>query len=78
MEVKGLNRETKNRISYVNFIIMGFARAFYRPVPEVYQYLEKFGGMKFLLDNYDYEHTQSEHNTIMTLLKVCRRNGGWL
>jgi hypothetical protein len=34
--------------------------------------------LDFLYKNYEYEHTQSEHNTCLTLLKVCRNNGGCL
>lgn len=74
----GLDRETKNRIGYVNFIIIRFARGFKMLIPEAFRYLEEYGGLDFLYKNYEYEHTQSEHNTCLTLLKVCRKNGGWL
>ncbi|MDR0605258.1 MAG: DUF3791 domain-containing protein [Bacteroidales bacterium] len=49
-----------------------------RPVPEVFQYLDKFGGLDYLDNHYEYEHTRSEHDTVMTLFKICRNNGGWL
>jgi hypothetical protein len=67
-----------NRIRYTNFIIHEFANGFKRPLQETFIYLEEYGGLKFLLDNYEYEHTQSEFNTCMRMLHVCRRNGGWL
>ena len=70
--------ERMNRIRYMNFIIHEFARGFKRPVQEAFIYLEDFGGLEFLLDNYEYEHTCSAHDTAMSLLKVCRNNGGWL
>ena len=73
-----LIEKRKSRVSYANFIIRSFAYGFKRPVPEVVEYLDKFGGLQFLFDNYEYEHTQSEHNTHMALLEVCRNNGGWL
>jgi len=72
------DEETRNRISYINWIITGFAHGFKRPVPEVVEYLDTYGGLQFLLDNYEYEHTQSEIRTHNTLLKVCRNNGGHL
>ena len=66
------------RVRYANFIIRTFAYGFKRPVPEVVEYLDKYGGLQFLIDNYEYEHTQSEYHTHMALLEVCRNNGGWL
>ena len=77
MESK-LNNEVKNRVSYINWIIVGFARGFKRPVPEVVKYLDEYGGLQFLFDHYEYEHTQSEIRTHNTLLKICRNNGGYL
>jgi hypothetical protein len=67
-----------NRIRYMNFIIYEFARGFKMRQPKAFEYLDDFGGLKFLLNNYEYQHTQSEYNTAMTLLHVCRKNGGWL
>jgi len=73
-----LDDEAKNRISYINWIIIGFARGFKRPMAEVVKYLDKYGGLKFLFDHYEFEHTQSEIRTHNTLLRVCRKNGGYL
>jgi len=70
--------ERKKRVLYVNYIIRTFAHGFKRLIPEVVEYLDEFGGLQFLLDNYEYEHTQSEYHTHMALLEVCRNNGGWL
>jgi hypothetical protein len=75
---KELSREVKNRISYVNFIIMKFARYFKLPASEAFKYLDEYGGMAFLYSNYEYEHTQADINTCMALLQVCRNNGGSL
>jgi len=70
--------EDKSRVTYIHFIVAGFARGFKRPIPGAYQYLKEFGGMDFLYECYEYEHTQSEYHTHMALLEVCRHNGGWL
>ena len=78
MKERKFNRESENRLKYLNFIILRFARGFKMLIPDAFRYLDKFGGLNFLYNNYEYEHTQSEHNTCMTLLKVCRSNGGWL
>ena len=73
-----LIKERMDKVNYANFIIRTFAYGFKRSVPDVVKYLDKYGGLQFLLDNYEYEHTQSEYNTHMALLEVCRNNGGWL
>jgi hypothetical protein len=62
----------------MNFIIIGFSKGAKMWIPEGYKYLRDFGGLDFLYRHYDVEHTQSEIYTYMTLLKICRRNGGWL
>jgi hypothetical protein len=74
----GIDVETRNRIRYMNFIIIGFAKGAKMWIPEAYKYLRDFGGLDFLYRHYDYEHTQPEMYTYVTLLKICRRNGGWL
>jgi hypothetical protein len=71
-----LDRNTANRISYVNFIIIGFARYFKLFIPDAFAYLDKYGGLDFLYDHYEYEHTQPKYNTCIRLYKVCRKNGG--
>ncbi len=75
---KELDSQTKERISYINSMIIGFARGFKRSVKEAYLYLEEFGGLSFLRRHYKTEMLESEVNTHITLLNVCRRNGGWL
>jgi hypothetical protein len=73
-----IDDETRNKIRYLNFIIIRFARGFKMLVPEAFHYLDRYGGLDFLNEHYEYEHTQSEHNTCMTLFRVCKKNGGWL
>ena len=70
--------EKMNHNRYMNFIIHTFARGFKRPVQEAFLYLDEFGGLQYLYDCYDYEHTRHEIDTCLTLLNVCRKNGGQL
>ena len=76
--MKTIDIETSNRIRYLNFIIMGFALGAKMLIPDAYKYLRDFGGIDFLFRHWEVEHTQHEMYTHMTLLKICRRNGGWL
>jgi len=68
---KVLDRETKNRIGYINFIILRFARGFKMLIPESFRYLDQYGGQNFLYKNYEYEHTQSERRHC----GECRNDG---
>lgn len=73
-----IDENTSNRIRYMNFIIISFAKGAKMWIPEAYKYLRDFGGLDFLYRHYEYEHTLPASNTHFTLLKVCRNNGGWL
>ncbi len=44
--------------------------------PRVYNILSKYGGIDFLISNYDVEHTLSLSQIIEDTLEVCRENGG--
>ena len=73
-----IDENTSNRIRYMNFIIISFAKGAKMWIPEAYKYLRDFGGLDFLYRHYEYEHTLPASHTHFTLLKVCRNNGGWL
>ena len=77
-EMKTIDEETSGRIRYMNFIIIGFAKGAKMLIPDAYTYLRNYGGIDFLYRHYEYEHTQPEIYTYMTLLNICRRNGGYL
>jgi hypothetical protein len=76
--MKTIDDETRGRIRYMNFIIIGFAKGAKMLIPNAYKYLRDYGGMDFLYRHYDYEHTQPEMYTYTALLDVCSKNGGWL
>jgi len=40
-----------------------------------FSFLEKNGGLSFLSDCYDVEHTQSIETAVDDLTEVCRRHG---
>lgn len=75
---KTIDENTRNRIRYMNFIIISFAKGAKMWIPEAYKYLRDFGGLDFLYRHYEYEHTLPASETHFTLLKICRNNGGWL
>ena len=53
-----------------------FSRHFKMQVKDALQYLLTFGGISFLDENYEIEHTLPIDDTIDALRIICSRNGG--
>lgn len=70
--------QDKYKIPYINACIRAFAKRFHLPVKNVFLYLYRFEGMKFLDEFYDIEHLQSIDDAVDDLILVCKRNGGEL
>ena len=66
----------KSRIQYFVACVSEFAEAHGMLRQNAYTFLEKFGGMDFLLKCYEAEHTLSLQDAVADLEIVCRRNGG--
>jgi len=67
-----------NIIKYLVICISDFADRFGISSKESYGYLSEYGGIKFLLEHYDVEHTLSLDDAIDDLELICRNNGGAL
>jgi len=76
MKVQALTKESRHWIEYMNMIIFEFAGSYKLPVKEAYSYLKQYGGIDFLNEFYDVEHTENPYYTVRTLLNVCRNHGG--
>ena len=75
-KTSSLSQERRHWIEYVNMIIFEFAGSYKLPLKEAYSYLKQYGGIDFLNEFYDVEHTENPYYTVRTLLKVCRNHGG--
>ncbi len=73
-----MSRDEKNRIEYVVMCVFLFARRFDLHVKAALTYLLSFGGIAFLEENYEIEHTLPIDDTMESLQIVCARNGGRL
>jgi hypothetical protein len=73
---KELDREAKDRISFITFIIPQFARAYKMSRQDAYCYLKKYGGIDFLFEHWWALHTDNPFWAVRSLYKVCRNNGG--
>lgn len=78
MKDNTLNRELSNQIEYIVCCIGMFANRFNISNQEAYRYLNKFGGLSFLYEFYDVEHTFSIDETVDDITMIAQRNGGAL
>jgi hypothetical protein len=67
-----------NTINYIVICIEEFAQRFNISRKDAFNFLEKFGGIKFLIDNYEIEHTLSLEDAIEDMITICKNNGGSL
>lgn len=68
----------KYQIPFINACIRAFAKRVGLPVKNVFQYLDRFKGVNFLVDFYSTLHLQSVEDTVDDLIVVCKKNGGAL
>jgi hypothetical protein len=76
MDTNTLDKETRDRIGFITFIIPEFALAFKMSVPDAYQYLKKYGGFDFLYKHWWALHTDNKYWALRSLYNVCYKNGG--
>ncbi len=67
-----------DKISFIAMIVAMFAKKHRYSEPVAYQYINKYGGAKLLIDHYGYLHTQDYDQVVEDLGEYCRRQGGTL
>lgn len=67
-----------NIIEYIVCCVSEFASQHKLAANEAYSYLNKFGGIDFLIECYDAEHTLSIDDAVEDLQTLCHNNGGVL
>lgn len=65
-------------IHYIVMSIGMFARKFNLTKREACNYLTRFKGLQFTIDNYEVEHQLSLQECVDDMYAVCKRNGGGL
>ena len=73
-----ITNQQVNIINYIVICINDFAERFNLDAKTAYLFLTQYGGIEFLMEFYDIEHTLSLDNAIDDLEMVCRQNGGFL
>jgi hypothetical protein len=76
METRALNKATKDKLSFVSFIIPEFASTYKMNVQSAYFYLKKYGGMDYLNENWWALHIDNPFWAVRDMYKVCVSNGG--
>jgi len=55
-----------------------FGRRFGLTLKQAFNYLSRFGGIKFVNEHYGYCHTQSFQSMVSDIAEYCHRKGGLL
>jgi hypothetical protein len=71
-----INKETRDKISFITFIIPKFADEYKMGISDAYLYLKKYGGLEFLMTHWWALHTENPFWAVRYLFDVCRENGG--
>ncbi|MDR0949668.1 MAG: DUF3791 domain-containing protein [Lachnospiraceae bacterium] len=68
----------KNIINYFVMCVSEFAIKFKTEEKQAYNYLSQYGGIAFLTEHYEVEHTLSLDDAVEDMALVSRKNGGAL
>lgn len=73
-----ITKHQTNIINYIVICISDFAERFGISPKAAFEYLSDYGGISFLLEHYEIEHTMSMEDAIDDLERICALNGGAL
>ena len=73
---KTIDKATRDKISFISFIVPAFAEAYKMNVQDAYFYLKKYGGWEYLTENWWALHTDSSFYAVKDIFEYCRDNGG--
>jgi len=73
-----ITKHQTNIINYLVICINDFAERFAMETKAAYRFLARFGGIDFLMQHYEIEHTLSLDEAMEDLETICRQNGGAL
>jgi hypothetical protein len=73
-----LSEELRNKIAFTTFIIEEFASAYKKDRQESYLYLEEYGGLDYIDENWWALHIDNPFWVLRELFDLCKRNGGYM
>jgi hypothetical protein len=68
--------DISDKISFISCIIPEFADSYKMSIPNAYNFLKKYGGLKYLLNRWWALHTENIIWAVRDIYEVCRNNGG--
>jgi hypothetical protein len=71
-----LDKDTRDSISFITFIIPEFAKSYKMNIQDAYRYLKKYGGLDYLYENWWALHTDNPFWAVRDMFEICRQNGG--
>lgn len=78
INLKPLPPTSSDQIHYTVMCLGQFARQYRLTKREACNYLSRFKGLAFSIDNYEVEHQLSLQDCVDDMAAICRRNGGEL
>ncbi len=75
-EPRVLDRETKDKVNFMTFMVQEFAMAYKMTGPDAYLFLKKYGGWAYLSEFWWTLHTENSIYSVRALYEECYRNGG--
>ena len=73
-----MSQAEKNIIEYLVVFVVEFAKHYKLTQTQAFNYIDQYGGMELLEQQYEYFHTQSFESNIDDIATYCRRKGGTL
>jgi len=73
-----ITKQQTNIINYLVICVNDFAERFDMDSKAAYSFLAQYGGIDFLMEHYEIEHTLNLDEAIDDLETICRQNGGVL
>ncbi|MDR2804541.1 MAG: DUF3791 domain-containing protein [Dysgonamonadaceae bacterium] len=73
-----LDKQTRDKTSFISFIIPKFASGYKMNMQKAYFYLKQYGGIDFLNECWRALHADHPYWAIRDIAQVCRNNGGYL
>lgn len=67
-----------DKMEWALIFAMEFGRRFGLTLKQAFNYLSRFGAIKFIDEHYDYCHTQSFQSMVNDMAEYCHRKGGAL
>jgi hypothetical protein len=72
------NNQNRDTIHYIVMSVGMFSKKHNLTRREACNYLSRYGGMKFAINNYEVEHQLSMRECVDDMTAICRKNGGKL